>query len=261
MDRHVCVSQAVAQFAARRGPLAGRKTRLVIPNGVDLARFPASRAAGRTSRSVIRPAARLLPTSAGWTGKRGSTGCWRRRRSGCPSSRSATCSWWAKGPSGGNLEAQCRRLGLRRPGALCRLAAGCRRNPAGSRLLVLPSAWEGMPNVVLEAMAAGLPVVATDAEGVRELLGPAAAAQIVPFGDTAGVVREAGSVREDADIAAEIGAQNRRRVEENFSLAAMVAAYQDLWDSLLTGVLTRREKNFPGTYDAGRRWKFVLAGS
>ena len=43
---------------------------------------------------------------------------------------------------------------------------------AASSLLTLASAWEGMPNVVLEAMASGLPVVATRVEGIDELLGP-----------------------------------------------------------------------------------------
>ena len=52
---------------------------------------------------------------------------------------------------------------------------------AASDLLVLPSAWEGMPNVVLEAMASRRPVVATDVEGVRELLGPGADLQTVPY--------------------------------------------------------------------------------
>ena len=133
------------------------------------------------------------------------------------------------------MQAQCRRLGL--SGRVH--FAGWRPDIAeiltGSRLLVLPSAWEGMPNVVLEAMAARLPVVATDAEGVRELLGPAAAAQIVPFGQTAALAEKVARFVKDAALAADIAAQNRRRVEENFSLAAMVAAYQDLWDSLLTG--------------------------
>ena len=49
---------------------------------------------------------------------------------------------------------------------------------AASELLVLPSRWEGMPNVVLEAMARRRPVLASDVEGVRELLGVDAAPQV-----------------------------------------------------------------------------------
>ena len=60
----------------------------------------------------------------------------------------------------------------------------CRQSWPPADLLVLPSAWEGMPNVVLEAMASRLPVVASDVEGVRELLGPAAERQTVRYGDT-----------------------------------------------------------------------------
>ena len=46
--------------------------------------------------------------------------------------------------------------------------------------LVLPSHWEGMPNVVLEAFAAGKPVIATDVEGVRDLVEPGASGWISP---------------------------------------------------------------------------------
>ncbi len=55
---------------------------------------------------------------------------------------------------------------------------------AASELLVPPSRWEGMPNVVLQAMALALPVLATDVEGAGELLGPAAVPQTVAYGDT-----------------------------------------------------------------------------
>jgi glycosyltransferase involved in cell wall biosynthesis len=52
------------------------------------------------------------------------------------------------------------------------------------RTLVLPSiAWEGMPNVVLEAMSVGLPVIATDVAGVREILEDGALGVVVPPND------------------------------------------------------------------------------
>lgn len=50
--------------------------------------------------------------------------------------------------------------------------------------LAHPSLWEGMPNVVMEAMASGLPVVATDAGGVRELVADGRTGRIVPVGQT-----------------------------------------------------------------------------
>lgn len=54
---------------------------------------------------------------------------------------------------------------------------------AACQLFVLSSRWEGMPNVLLEALASGLPCVATDVEGVRELLEPGDSGRIVTSGD------------------------------------------------------------------------------
>ena len=48
---------------------------------------------------------------------------------------------------------------------------------------VLSSAWEGMPNTVMEAMASGLPVVATDVGDVRELVEDGVSGWVVPPGD------------------------------------------------------------------------------
>jgi starch synthase (maltosyl-transferring) len=106
---------------------------------------------------------------------------------------------------------------------------------AASASLVLPSQWEGMPNVVLEAMASRLPVVASDVEGVRELLGEGAKVQTVRFGDGRALAERLLRVLSDAQLAAELGAANRRRVAESFGIDRMVAAYGDLWESLVTG--------------------------
>jgi glycosyltransferase involved in cell wall biosynthesis len=107
---------------------------------------------------------------------------------------------------------------------------------AASSLLVLPSAWEGMPNVVIEAMASGLPVVASDVEGVRELLGPKAGRQAVRCGDTRALIEAITAFMLDSSLSCATGAENRRRAEENFGIAGMVRAYEDLWESLARGV-------------------------
>ncbi len=140
-----------------------------------------------------------------------------------------------EGPERRQLEDQCRKLGIAGRVHFAGWRPDIAEILAHSRLLVLPSAWEGMPNAVLEAMAARLPVVATDVEGVRELLGPADGEQIVPLGDTAVLADKLTCLLNHAEIAAEIGARNRRRVEENFSLSGMVAAYEKLWESVLAG--------------------------
>ena len=57
---------------------------------------------------------------------------------------------------------------------------------ASASMLLLPSRYEGMANAALEAMASGLPVAATDVEGTRELLGPAAEQQSVAADDEIG---------------------------------------------------------------------------
>ena len=82
-------------------------------------------------------------------------------------------------------------------------------------------------------MAAGLPVVVTDVEGVRELLGPLADGQVVPLGDIQAFADRIIRLVRGPRAAAEIGAANRRRVAESFTLEAMVEAYQSLWRSLL----------------------------
>jgi len=231
VDRHVCVSRSVARFAEREARLPPEKL-VVIPNAVDLQRFPAAPAVDlRTlgidaGRRVVVCVGRLdRQKGLAWLIR--SAPMWLDRLPG------TDLLLVGEGPLGGKLQRLCRRCGVAdrvyfagwRPDVPAVLAA--------SDLLVLPSAWEGMPNAVLEAMASRLPVLATDVEGVQELLGPVAPEQTVPYGDWEAFAERVVNLMEDRRRAAELGAENRRLAEQKFSIGRMVAAYEQLWESLL----------------------------
>lgn len=105
-----------------------------------------------------------------------------------------------------------------------------------SDLLVLPSLWEGMPNVVLEAMSAALAVLAFDVEGVAEALGPAADRQVVrPVGDFQQFADQLTAMLSRPGLLAHLGIANQRRAGEEFRWEQMVASYQALYETLLSG--------------------------
>jgi glycosyltransferase involved in cell wall biosynthesis len=100
-------------------------------------------------------------------------------------------------------------------------------------LLWLASGFEGLPNVVMEAMAAGVPVVASNIPGTRELVVPGETGFLVPLGDRAAYARFAHKILEDPALQARLGAAGRKRIEIEFAVDAMVAAHAALYRELL----------------------------
>ncbi|MEM9366631.1 MAG: glycosyltransferase [Planctomycetota bacterium] len=135
------------------------------------------------------------------------------------------------GPLRSDLEAWAAKLG---PQRACVLGWQADLAPfyRGSRLLVLPSRFEGMPNAVMEAMAAGLPVVCTRTEGIPDLLGDQTP-QVVPVDDDASFADRVVSLMECAEHRKRLGDANRQRVLQVFSVDAMVDRYRALYASLL----------------------------
>src|SRR5262249_44879243 len=99
-------------------------------------------------------------------------------------------------------------------------------------LLVLPSFTEGMPNVVLEAMAAGVPVVATAVGGTPELVVDGVTGYLVSAGHRTQLARRMREVLTDERLGQAMGRQGRQRVAERFSFEAQSRAYQLLFDEL-----------------------------
>lgn len=103
------------------------------------------------------------------------------------------------------------------------------------RLLVLPSRYEGMPNVVMEAMASSRPVAVARVEGVNELLRDVAKDQTFEPGNSVELAALVDRLWRDSVLASSLGKRNRELVAANHSREAMLDAYLTLYRSLLAG--------------------------
>ncbi len=95
-----------------------------------------------------------------------------------------------------------------------------------ANLFVFPSRHEGMPNAVLEAMAAGLPVVASRIAGSEELVESGETGLLVPPEDSASLRQALATLLPDAPRRAAMGAAGRRRVAERYTWDRVAGAYQ-----------------------------------
>ncbi|MGO9115312.1 MAG: glycosyltransferase [Thermoguttaceae bacterium] len=231
VDRYVCVSESVARFSASTTRLPVDKL-VVIPNGIDMSRFKDVRAADLTS---LRVAGRRLVTFIGRLDV----------QKGVPHLLATASDWLRRLPDcdlllvgKGSLEAtlrrQCNDAGIAQRVHFAGWQTEIPAILAASSLFVLTSAWEGMPNVVLEAMASALPVVATQVEGVCEMLGPGFNEQSVPYGKWEDFSDLVVRILSDRNLADRLGRENRRRTEHHFTIERMVESHQDLWERILT---------------------------
>jgi glycosyltransferase involved in cell wall biosynthesis len=100
-------------------------------------------------------------------------------------------------------------------------------------LFVLPSLAEGISNTILEAMASGLPVVATRVGGNPELVQDGITGTLTESQHVEGMARALASYASNPSLARQQGSAGRRRAEQRFSLDAMVAGYLRTYDRAL----------------------------
>ena len=99
-------------------------------------------------------------------------------------------------------------------------------------IFVLPSQAEGISNTILEAMASGLPVVATAVGGNTELVTPNVTGTLVPSENPSAMARALLQYVNNPDRVERTGEHARRHAVERFSLPAMVRRYAEVYDSL-----------------------------
>jgi glycosyltransferase involved in cell wall biosynthesis len=100
-------------------------------------------------------------------------------------------------------------------------------------LFVVPSLAEGICNTILEAMATGLPVTATQVGGNPDLVEEGHTGRLIPAGDVDALAGALAEYLASPETAAAHGANARARAEASFSMDAMVRGYLDVYDGLV----------------------------
>jgi glycosyltransferase involved in cell wall biosynthesis len=100
------------------------------------------------------------------------------------------------------------------------------------RILVLPSRAESLPYVVLEAAAAGVPMVATKVGGLSEIVGPDADA-LVPPGDPAALADAIATAMQDRERRVAAASRLRDRIRASFSIDTMIDGVADAYREAL----------------------------
>jgi glycosyltransferase involved in cell wall biosynthesis len=234
-DRVVAVSDQVAAAVRRQHPaLAGRLA--VIPNGVRLERLEGPAAAAPLAGPVAEALAgagpriaivgRLVPEKRHDVLLEALARC----RGLVPGLR---CLVVGDGPLRGELERHAARLGLGDTAFFVGEQAAVAPLLGRLRLVVNSSEREGLPLSLLEAMGAGVPVVATDAGGTREIVRDGETGLLVPPLDPGALADAIVRSLTDPEGSARLAAAARRLVRERYSMEAAARRYEKLYAEVL----------------------------
>ena len=146
-----------------------------------------------------------------------------------------TLELWGTGPMKEALEKLCQELDITGTVLFRGHVDGVRDHLTSMDIFVLPSRAEGNSNALLEAMAAGLPIVSTRVGGTPMLVGPVGAELLIDVGDSEGLARHLLRLIQAPDLRKRIGAAMRQRIEEHFDIAPVARTYTEAYAFLAAG--------------------------
>jgi len=222
-DRIVCNAHRVGEYIASKY-LAPRAKIQVIHNGLDLDRF-APRPAPHTDGPRIGTVGRLVPLKNLPMFIEAAASV----RAQCPT---ATFSVVGVGPERAPMEHLVRERGLSDAVVFLGERHDVPELLQEWDLFWLTSLWEGLPNVVLEAMACGVPVISTDVGGVTEIIHDGIDGIVIPAHGVRELVRHSIELIQDTTRRRAMGAAARTRAQA-FSLGRMAGAFERLYAEVL----------------------------
>jgi len=231
-DRMVAVSEGVRRHMVERARIPPGKV-LTIPNGVDLERFRRPR--GRFRRSQGIPADRLLVTTVGrLDAQKGLKYLLQAVPDVLLQHPKALFALVGDGPRREKLEEVCRRLEIGPSVLFLGFRSDVPDILADSDVFVLPSLWEGLANAMLEAMAAGVPVLVTDVEGARDVVTDGETGLLVQPGDPLALATGLNKLLGDRKLRTALGHAGRLHVSKEFRWEKVVESTVSLYDRVLS---------------------------
>jgi glycosyltransferase involved in cell wall biosynthesis len=227
-------SRAVRADAMRQEKLPPRKV-IVIYNGVDSSQFRATAPAALVEDLQLQDAEPVVTVVANFIDYKGHGfffDAWRRVAATVPS---AVAILVGDGPERAKWEGRIMADAL---GSSVRFVGSRRDIPAILALtdiVVHPSLEEGFSNAILEAMAAGRPVVATAVGGNTEAIQDGRTGILVPARDSEALAAAILILAREPGRAREMGSAGRERVARHFSVEQMVRSYESVYERLLAG--------------------------
>jgi glycosyltransferase involved in cell wall biosynthesis len=232
MDRVVCVSEGQAVKVRRAGVPAARV--VVIRNAIRAERFdhtdPADR--GRLIELFPRPPVRVVGTAGRLSPEKGFGVFIRAAGSIARADPDVGFVLFGEGPLRADLTRQIATERLEGRFLIPGFRDDLDRLIPHLDLFVLPSFTEGLPNVVLEAFAAGVPAVATAVGGTPEVIQDGVSGYLVPPGDPDALARRIRDVLGDDGMRRTMARHAREQVRGHFTFEAQSLRYQQLLEDL-----------------------------
>lgn len=234
VDRYVCVSSAVRDFTVRTVRVPTERT-VVIPNGVDVVAADRAVPVERETLAIPADAAVLLFVGRLERQKGADVllDALARLAERQPLATSLRVLIVGEGPQRRELEGRAAASQVADVVRFVGRQADVYSWLAAADGLVLPSRWEGMANVVLEAFAARRPVIVTDVEGMAELVHPGENGWLVPAESPERLAEAIVDFLQDAERRCAFGRTGRALVEAEFTYEKMTSRYEALYASLI----------------------------
>lgn len=232
VDYSITVSEDLERHLVSRYGVDSGLVR-TIPNGIDTGRFAGGGGTGELRKELgISEGDRVIGTIGRLMRQKGMPYLLEAFRILRQGASDTTLVIVGDGEERAGLEQRARELGISDKVVF----AGIRRDIpdllAMFDIFTLASLWEGQPITIMEAMAAGRPIVATDAGGSAEVLDDGRCGIIVPVKDPGALAGSIRSLLDDPELAGRFGERARERAEAELSSAAMTRKYEDVFGSV-----------------------------